>query len=89
MPNVLKQNKENLFYVQFPDKWIKQFELAINTSDSVNEVKIMSVLKIEMEPHSGFGFHKVINCIIEVCQLQNFVLILKQNEIFSYPNFVF
>lgn len=54
---------------------MKQVELAINTSDSVNEVKAMSVLKIGMEHHSGFGFHMIISYIIEVCQLRNFVLI--------------
>jgi hypothetical protein len=76
-------------YVHFQDMGIKQVEVAINTWDSVNEVKTMSVLEIGMESHSGFGFHKIISYIIEVCQLQNFVLILNQNNTLCYSNFVF
>jgi hypothetical protein len=43
---------------------MKEVEIVVNTSDSVNEVKTMSVLKIGIE-HSGFGFHKIISYIIE------------------------
>jgi hypothetical protein len=89
MPEVLKQNKENPLYIHFPDMWIKQVELVINTSESVNEVETMSVLKIWMKSHSGFGFYMIISYIIEVCHLQYFVLILKQNDTLCYYSFVF